>query len=230
MLPRKDVVVETHPDAPVIGKGRSLLAGPLRIDRVTRFKDRQISKPVALACPFSDRHQQQFSWVVGIALHSLAGPLVVSIKLRGIPPSGDVIRGSLGRPREIGLAAVGERPGLRAFSDIGRIDFVVRTAAQLLGLFTRHRLFDILDQLRGAADDHPLRSVAPLVQMCEPVVGHELYPEGRQHIEEWRLLVFTLGLLCPTRQAVTLAAFVRLRLRSREQLPANGLRVWFQQP
>ena len=66
--------------------------------------------------------------------------------------------------------------------------------------------------------------------MREPVVGHELDPERRQHIEERRLLVVALGLFCATSQAVTFTTFVRLRLRAREQLPADHLRVWLQQP
>ena len=58
VFPGKHIVVEAGSDAPIIRKGCGLLTGPLRIDRVTRLKDRQISHLVARSHPLSDLHQQ----------------------------------------------------------------------------------------------------------------------------------------------------------------------------
>ena len=51
------------PDGPVIGKGRSLLSRPLRVDRVARPEHRQIAGRAA-----GNRLEQQLRRIVRVAL------------------------------------------------------------------------------------------------------------------------------------------------------------------
>src|SRR5215210_7974629 len=65
--------------------------------------------------------------------------------------------------------------------------------------------------------------------MRKPVVGHELDPERRQHVKKWRLLVRAFAICFTNRSSIADTTSVRPGLRSREQLPANDLRIRLQQ-
>src|ERR1700694_5964052 len=62
-----------------------------------------------------------------------------------------------------------------------------------------------------------------LLEVREPVVGHELDPERGEDIEERRLLVVAGGVGRGPGQAVSLEAPVGLRLSAREEPPADHL-------
>ena len=49
VLAREDVVEEAEPDAPVVGEGRRLLAGPQGVDRIAGLEDGQIAQPIPRA-------------------------------------------------------------------------------------------------------------------------------------------------------------------------------------
>ena len=121
------------------------------------------------------------------------------------------------------VAAIGvETAGRIGVGDIGLVDGIARPAAELRHLRGRQRRLDIVHFLRDAADLHVLRGVVPFLQMREPVMRHELNPEGRDHVEERRLLVIAV-------RAITVVAGGGIRLVAGKEAPADDLGIGGQQ-
>ena len=71
------------------------------------------------------------------------------------------------------------------------------------------RSIDIPDQVRLTTDRHPGRLVMAFFEVQEPIVGHELNPEGGENVEEGRLLILAFGVS----RAVPIPIPTAIRLR-----------------
>ena len=160
VLAREDVVEEAEPDAPVVGEGRRLLAGPQRVDRIAGLEDGQIAQPISRRRARAERQETQLGRVVGVALDAGPGRLVMAVQLGGVPPGGHgVERGAVGageaappRPSNVGGSEIwakrgGGDPVRRAASEPGRI----RARQPPLGVAGARRAAPHGDRLRPSS-------------------------------------------------------------------------------
>ena len=180
------------------GKPVGLLAGPLGVHRIGRLEQRQVALALAGARPLAGGRQQQLGRIAGRALHAAARGLVVAVDLRGVPPRRHGVARGLVGPARGGPCRRAVKRGRRRRSR--------RRSAGSMRSPGRQPAVAV----RAAAPTSGPGRVVPLLQMREPVVGHELDPERGEHVEERRLLVVAAGVGRRARQAVALAALLGL--------------------
>ncbi len=170
----KDVVVKADANGPVVRKRRRGLPGPQRVHRVGGLQERGVALLFACTGSIANGFHGQLGRVIGVVLDPLPRGGVIAVHLGGIPPGGDVVAKGLWGAPVIGFALVLKGAGFIVLGHVCLLCAVSGPAPQLFGLFRV-----------ATADFHVFRRiVVPFDEMRKPVVGHELNPERRQHVEK----------------------------------------------
>src|SRR2546426_10011378 len=140
-------MVKAHANRPIVRKRRGFLSNPLRVHGITGLQHRQIAHQFFRA----RLYEKQLGRVLRIALDASPRGFIEAVELRSIPPRGVSIRRSSGRAAKILLAAISEAPWWAVVGDLTFVDSIVRTAVELLDLFSRKRPLDIVHELGCAS-------------------------------------------------------------------------------
>src|SRR2546425_171714 len=177
----EQVMEEAEPDGPVVRKCRRLLTGPGRVDRITSLEHREIAVLLAGSASTGPAYHQELRRVGGITLYASQRHRVVAVNLRCVPPGGNGVARRLVRSGQVLPSALRERRGPPLVGKVRRLHPVAGAASDAGAVLAR------------ASHSYLLGSIVPLLQVREPVMGHELDPEGGQHVEERGLLVVAVG-------------------------------------
>ena len=122
-------------------------------------------------------------------------------------------------------ATVGKSGWRGRVGHVRLVHLVARAATKAGRVGRRQRRLDTVHLLRGAPDLHEIRAVVAFLQMGEPVVGHELDPEGGEHIEEGRLLVIAVGVLGVSGLAMAVGAGGAVGLDTGKEFATDDLGI-----